>query len=261
MDELSNYELAETDYVSGMKYKDIAEKYGVTINTVKSWKKRYAWARKRVHTKTEKVCTQKQRGAPPAKKAISEDVEQVVTNDKLTDGQRLFCLYYIKYFNATKAYRKAFPEASYHTAAVNGSKLMQMDTIKDAIAQLKQNKFNREMFNEDDLFQMYLDTARADMMDFAEVRGGFVTVRDSEQLDGLLIQELSQGKEGAKIKLLDKAKAMQWLTDHMAMATEKQRAEIDLIKIQTEKLSMEAGAGNEEGVMIVNDVEKEDKDQ
>ena len=36
---------AEADYMSGMKYKDIAEKYNVSLNTVKSWKKRYAWDR------------------------------------------------------------------------------------------------------------------------------------------------------------------------------------------------------------------------
>ena len=42
---MENYEKAEQDYMSGMKYKDIAEKYGTTINTVKSWKKRYAWSR------------------------------------------------------------------------------------------------------------------------------------------------------------------------------------------------------------------------
>lgn len=55
---------AEADYMSGMKYKEIAEKYGVTMNTVKSWKTRYQWARgdkKSVHTKKKKVCTQKQR--------------------------------------------------------------------------------------------------------------------------------------------------------------------------------------------------------
>lgn len=44
-------ELAEIDYMAGMKYKDIAEKYGVSLNTVKSWKKRYGWHR-------EKGCTQ-----------------------------------------------------------------------------------------------------------------------------------------------------------------------------------------------------------
>ena len=53
---------AEKDYIDGMKYKDIAKKYGVTINTVKSWKTRYKWSKdkkKGVHTKVKKVCTQK----------------------------------------------------------------------------------------------------------------------------------------------------------------------------------------------------------
>lgn len=36
---------AYKDYVSGMKYKDIAEKYNVSINTVKSWKRRLNWQR------------------------------------------------------------------------------------------------------------------------------------------------------------------------------------------------------------------------
>lgn len=59
-----NNELAYQDYLNGMKYKEIAEKYGVTINTVKSWKTRYKWSKegeKSVHTKTGKVCTQKSR--------------------------------------------------------------------------------------------------------------------------------------------------------------------------------------------------------
>lgn len=70
---------AETDYVSGMKYKEIAEKYGVTINTVKSWKTRYQWSRsdkKGVHTKKKKVCTQKQKekgGQPKNKNAVGND--------------------------------------------------------------------------------------------------------------------------------------------------------------------------------------------
>ena len=58
----TNAELAYIDYLKGMKYKEIAEKYGVTINTVKSWKTRCKWSKdgkKSVHTKTGKVCTQK----------------------------------------------------------------------------------------------------------------------------------------------------------------------------------------------------------
>ncbi|MGY4559459.1 phage terminase small subunit [Bacillus thuringiensis] len=58
------HELAQEDYMQGMKYKDIAEKHDVSVNTVKSWKTRYKWDRKGVHTNDEKVRTQKKIGAP-----------------------------------------------------------------------------------------------------------------------------------------------------------------------------------------------------
>lgn len=61
-------ELAYQDYLKGMKYKEIAEKYGVTINTVKSWKTRYKWSRDGVHTKAESVHTKKKRGGQPGNK-------------------------------------------------------------------------------------------------------------------------------------------------------------------------------------------------
>lgn len=49
---MTNYQLAEKDYKAGMKYKEIAQKYEVTLNTVKSWKTRY-WN----DEKKKKVCT------------------------------------------------------------------------------------------------------------------------------------------------------------------------------------------------------------
>lgn len=56
--------LAEQDYLAGMKYKDIADKYGVTLNTVKSWKQRHGWNRDDgAHTK--KGVHTKRGGAPP----------------------------------------------------------------------------------------------------------------------------------------------------------------------------------------------------
>ena len=51
---MEKYELAEIDYKNKMKYKDIADKYDVSLNTVKSWKTRY-WSKK-------KVCTQNKKG-------------------------------------------------------------------------------------------------------------------------------------------------------------------------------------------------------
>jgi len=61
------YELAEKDYIKGMKYKDIAEKHDVSINTVKSWKVRHKWERNGVHTKEKGVHTKKKKDAKGAK--------------------------------------------------------------------------------------------------------------------------------------------------------------------------------------------------
>ena len=55
-------DLAYKDYLAGMKYKDIAEKYNVSLNTVKSWKTRNGWNRKE-GAPDKKVCTQKEKGA------------------------------------------------------------------------------------------------------------------------------------------------------------------------------------------------------
>jgi uncharacterized protein YjcR len=59
-------EQAKKDYLKGMKYTELAEKYGVTINTIKSWKQRYKWDRKGVHTKDKKGAHK--RGAPKGNK-------------------------------------------------------------------------------------------------------------------------------------------------------------------------------------------------
>lgn len=59
------WEDALHDYESGMKYKEIAEKYSVSLNTVKSWKTRH-WNKKSVHTKKE--CAHKKKGAQPGNK-------------------------------------------------------------------------------------------------------------------------------------------------------------------------------------------------
>lgn len=54
---MKNYEKAYKDRQKGMSYKDIADKYGVSINTVKSWKTKQ-WARmeeEKAHKEHEKA--------------------------------------------------------------------------------------------------------------------------------------------------------------------------------------------------------------
>lgn len=261
--EVKTYELAEVDYMNGMKYKDIAEKHRVSINTVKSWKKRYDWNRdssapkdkKGAHksqkgcTQTSKGCTQKKEGRSLEKKIIAEEVGKVMDSSSLNDKQMLFCLLYIRCFNATKAYQKAYG-SSYITAMQNGCKLLRNPKIREEILKLKQDRLNREFFTEEDLFQKYMDIAFADIKDYTEFgkkevtyvdkRGiehkakvSYVDLKEDSEVDGTIVTEISQGRDGVKIKLTDRLKAMQWLSDHMDCATEKQRAEIELLKART----------------------------
>lgn len=278
-----NYDLAYIDYCKGMKYKEIAEKYGVTINTVKSWKTRYKWSKdgkKSVHTKSKKVCTQNS----VKKKPAGSEVESVTENSDLTDKQRLFCIYYIRSFNATKAYQKAYG-CSYENAMQNGSRMLRNDKVKEEIMKLKQERLNREFLSEADIFQKYMDIAFADITDYMTFGTEEVPVmamygpvkikdpetgeekqltkivntvrfKDSSEVDGTILSEVKQGKDGASIKLSDRMKALQWLSDHMNMATEEQKAKIAQMKAQTERLAAAPTDGEEDGVEIINDADE-----
>ena len=41
---------------------------------------------------------------------------------------------------------------------------------------------------------------------------------------------MKQGRDGASIKLSDRMKALQWLSDHMDLATEEQRTRIEVMR-------------------------------
>ena len=236
MNEEKNYILAESDYVAGMKYKDIAAKYEVSINTVKSWKKRYAWSRNKKTGCIQKGCTQNKKGAHK-KEAVAEDVSQVVINDELTDQQQLFCLYQSRMFNYTKAYMKAYPGCTYASAAVLGSRLMKNPVIRKEIEQLKQNHMNRELLKQEDIFRpVMVENKETGKKEVLEKEVNTVKFKQSEDVDGTLITEVKQGKDGASIKLVDKMKALQWLADHMDIATVEQKAKIEQIRAKTEQI-------------------------
>lgn len=137
---MKDWELAYKDYKDGMKYKEIAEKYDKSINTVKSWKSRY-WnditdTTNEVATKDKKVCTQKEKVAH--KEEIPKAVIELNDNSNLTDQQKLFCLYYLQSFNATQSYLKAY-KCSYETAMSEGSRSLRNPKIKEELTRLKKS--------------------------------------------------------------------------------------------------------------------------
>lgn len=54
----------KSDYLAGMKIKDIAEKYDISLNTLKSWIKRYKWVDEKDAAKNKGAPKRRKRGAP-----------------------------------------------------------------------------------------------------------------------------------------------------------------------------------------------------
>lgn len=230
-------EKARELYKGGMKLVEIASQLDCSAATIRTWKNRYKWdadGNETFQNKNETKRNVSNKNAPQKQseeKAVADEVKQVIQNTDLTDKQQLFCIYYIRCFNATKAYRKAYG-CDYATALVNGSRLLGKARIKDEILQLKQDRLNREFLSESDIFQKYMDIAFTDINDFVDISAGFATAKDG--IDGTIVSEVSNTQSGIKIKLADRMKALQWLTDHMDLATEKQKAEIALLKAKVQ---------------------------
>lgn len=224
-------EKARELYKGGMKLVEIASQLEVPAGTVRRWKSTYHWDGEQQSERSEKKSERSESKKSVMKKAVADEVKQVIQNTDLTDKQQLFCIHYIRCFNATKAYQKAYG-CGYTTAVTNGPALLGNTRIKEEILQLKQDRLNREFLSESDIFQKYMDIAFADINDFVDISAGFVTAKDG--IDGTIVSEVSNTQSGVKIKLADRMKALQWLTDHMDLATEKQKAEIALLKAKVQ---------------------------
>ncbi|MBO3333466.1 terminase small subunit [Clostridium perfringens] len=235
------------DHDGNITNREIADMLDENEKTISNWKCRDKWnvvlQKNECSTTNKKV--QKNTDNNMKKEPIAEEVKEVLENAELTDKQRLFCIYYIKYFNATKAYQKAY-NSSYIVANSEGYKLLVNPCIKSEIEKLKQHKLNQVMLSEEDIFQRYMDIAFSDITDYVNfgkreieilednqsktIEVNYVDFKDSNEVDGTIISEVSQGKNGVSIKLHDKMKALQWLSDHMNIATDKQKAELEVLK-------------------------------
>lgn len=238
---MEKYEKAEQDYMAGMKYKDIAEKYETTINTVKSWKKRYAWSRGEGAHKEEKVCTQKSKGAPKTVAPIDDGTKETLQNDDLTPEQQMFCIYYSRTFNAAQSYQKAYG-CSYETAMVEGSKSLRKPKIRAEIERLKEIKRQQIVAGADDIVELQMRIAFADIGNYVSFGQKEVTdietdetymvsvvnLKESKNTDTQLIQEVKRGKDGVSVKLADKQKAIDWLSKYFLVhPDDKYKAEFD----------------------------------
>ncbi|TCL74225.1 phage terminase small subunit [Hydrogenispora ethanolica] len=211
---------------------------------------------------------------------------KITVNDseELTEKQRLFCLFYIRNFNATQAAIKA--GYSSDTARQIGCELLTKPHVRAEVERLKEIKRQSIMLAEDDIVERYMRIAFADMTDFVEfgrikvpVIGQFgpvqvknpetgkketlmqevndIRFKDFSVVDGGLICQVKQGRDGASIKLEDRQKALDWLANFFNMNPlnkHKQWYDQERLKIQQEQLKLaQRKAGDEEGDEPVDD--------
>lgn len=265
-------------YQQGVKLVEIASQLNVPAGTVRRWKSIYKWDGERSDNNNERS----EKKTKSKEKAFVKKAAKILEEAELTEKQRLFCLYYIKNFNATLAAIKAGYEPKW--ASEIGYQQLQKTTVKKEIQRLKDMKKESIMLNEDDIIERYMNIAFADMTDFVSfgreevpVIGPFgpvviedektgkktvltqiineVKFKESNQVDGGLICEVSQGKNGIKIKLEDRQKALDWLARYFIMyPLDRHRIDYDSKRLELEK--SKANDNNEDALDKLDEVLK-----
>jgi phage terminase small subunit len=255
--------------------KDIAKELEVSEEQIRKWKSQDKWeADKKVTLPKNKSNVTKKKLTPKEEKKQIKRLE--LDEAELTEKQRLFCLYYIKNFNATQAAIKA--GYSPNSAMEIGYQLLHKTSVRAEIDRLKQLKRQSIMISEDDIVERYMRIAFADMTDFVEFgqedvpimtmfgplevedpdtgekktltkRINVVKFKDADMVDGGLICQIKQGKDGASLKLEDRQKALEWLSNFFNMnPMDKHKQEYDKRKLEIELLKAEAQLNKSEGV-------------
>lgn len=236
-----------------MLLKDIAKAVSKRDSDIRKWKSLDKWDEElKGNAPIAKGNAPKQNNGikkPPKTELLPEEIE-TLNNEELTERQRLFCLYYVRWFNATKAYRKVY-DCDYTTAMTNGSMLLRNTKIQEHIQAIKDAKIKQAMYTAEDFFQKMMDIAYSDATDFLSfgrrineetgLEYNYVDFLDSSEVDGTLIQEVKQGKDGCSIKLVSKEFALKWLDKHYSEATDLQKAQLEQLRAQTDKLTIAKG--------------------
>ncbi|WP_462424465.1 terminase small subunit [Fusobacterium ulcerans] len=245
---MNNYELAEKDYQAGMKYKDIASKYNVTLNTVKSWKTRYKWKKDAEEKESaENVCTQNksmhtlEKGAENKISNEDKDFEYVDEEDGLTDRQRNFCYCYYENFNATQAAIKA--GYSEKTAAEQGCRLLKNVKVKEFLEKLREVYRTEFLLTQERVMNRHVQIALSDMRDFitedGKLRSNYdgtlvkkLTIRSSTYSDG----EIAKEDRTVTLELEDRKPSLNLITKKLNLDPDtniaKQRLEIERKKVE-----------------------------
>lgn len=263
-------------YKAGKRPIDIANAIGIPASTVRRWKSTQKWDTISPERSGKKKANARERHK------LAQEIEKAST---LTDQQKDFCLYYVHSYNATSSYYKVFG-CSYESARRSGPRLLQREDIRREIERLKEIKRQSILADIDDLVDINMRIAFADLSDYVEwgrsyvpVMGPFgpiqvddgsgekvtlqkevndVKFKESYEVDGTLIAEVKVGRDGASIKLADRQKALQWLSDYfLANPLDRHKVEYDKKKLELEERKLQQEESDQKDLEDVSGIRSE----
>lgn len=258
---MSNWKEIKNEWeTTRITFKTLAEKHDVKEGTLKSRRSREQWTRNKDAT-IKKVATPK---------------EVFVESDDLTDKQRLFCIYYIKSFNQTMAAIKA--GYSRDRAHVTGSELVRNSKVAAEIRRLKGEMQQGVFIDAMDILNKYIQIAFADISDYVyfgsvereqlhpetgkvmldsnfkpiTYKESYVDFKNADEVDGTIITEVKEGKDGVSVKLADKMRALEMLSKYFDLLSDndKKRLQEEKLKVDTAKAEAEVKKIEEENKQV-----------
>ena len=139
----------------------------------------------------------------------------------MTEKQKIFTDEYLIDLNATRAYRAAYPSVKKEqTAAAAAARMLRNVKVQEYIADRMEERQKRTEITQDRVLEELAAIAFARATDYAQVIGGTVQIRNTEELSEEQVKAIAgikEGKFGVELKLNDKEKALELLGRHLGM--------------------------------------------
>lgn len=144
----------------------------------------------------------------------------------LSEREELFCYHFFRTKNATQAALRAGYGSHYsYNAAYH---ILQKDNVREFMKELQTHACEELFVSTIDILRMWAKIAFADMTDYVSVSGAGVTLRNSSSVDGQVITEVKEGRDGVTVKLADKMKALDRLSSYLKVLPGDKAQEVKL---------------------------------
>ena len=156
----------------------------------------------------------------------------------MTEKQKIFADEYLIDLNATRAYKVAYPSVKKdETAAQAGSRMLRNVKVAAYIQERMEERQKRTEITQDRVLEELAAIAFAKAINYAEIKGECVRIKDTDTLDEQQIRAIAgikEGKFGIELKLNDKEKALELLGRHLGMF--KDKVEVSGLEDEKKKL-------------------------